>query len=152
MHIRFPIEIHNKIMNYYWEFKYNDVMNEIKKINEINEEIYKYLMECYIPNVSINNETIMFNMINIFKTNKTLDEVDKEILKKLNNNIIKCSKNKGIVIISKLNYRNLFYGIENIKNITQNINDCYKYIAGYAITVSGNLRYRVLFDFQNMKE
>ena len=80
-------------------------------------------MECYIPNVSIDNETIMFNLINVFKTNKTLDEVDKEILKKLNNDIMKFSKNKGIIIISKLNYRNLFYGIENAKyNITEKIN------------------------------
>tara|TARA_E500000178_G_C17001575_1_gene745932 strand:+ start:1474 stop:1884 length:411 start_codon:yes stop_codon:yes gene_type:complete len=130
---RLPIELQNNIWIHYWQYKYNDVVNEIKKPLIIENKAKKYF----------NN---YFNVLNgSYKNNY------KYYFKNINNEIKYMVNNKGFNMICY--HSNLFMkhiNINYLNNIFRKVPEDYKYIAALSVLISGCHRYHVLLSFENI--
>lgn len=128
-----PIELQNNIWNHYWQYKYNDVVNEINKPFIIENKAKKYF----------NN---YFNVLNgSYKNNY------KYYFKIINNDIKDMVNNKGFNLICR--HSDLFMkhiNINYLNNIFKKVPKDYKHVAALFVLISGYQRYHVLLSFQNI--
>ena len=118
-----PKEIIDQILNMYWHFTYNNVIDEINNINNLEERIYLYLKR-------FSKSIIKQNNLYYYK--------------KFNTEVKELIKNKGKMLFCKNNNLNLSYcNIDYIERACKNINENYRYIAPLLIMNSGHLRYTV---------
>lgn len=118
-----PKEIIDQILNMYWHFTYNNVIEEINSIINLEQRIYLYLKR-------FSKSTIKQNNLYYYKQfNKEVREI---------------TQNKGKILFCKNNQLRLSYcNKEYIERVCKNINEDYKYIAPLLIMNSGHLRYTV---------
>jgi Zn/Cd-binding protein ZinT len=118
-----PEEIVDQILNIYWHFNYNKVIEEINGIINLESKIYLFLKR-------FSNTTIKENNLYYYK--------------KFNTEVREITKNKGKMIFCKNNQLKLSYcNKEYIEKICKNIKEDYRYIAPLLIMNSGHLRYTV---------
>jgi hypothetical protein len=128
-----PTELQNNIWNYYWQYKYNDVVNEIKKPFNIENKAKVYLSK-------------YFNVLNSkYKKNYMY------YFKHINNEIKNIVNNKSFNLICHHNNLNMKHvNFDYITNIFKKVPEDYKYIAALFVLMSYHNRYHVLLSFQNI--
>ena len=130
-----PEEILDIIWTHYWQFKYNDVINEINYPLEIEEKHISFIKK-------------NFGVIACpYRDNY------KHHLEKMNNSICKIINNEGLFLICKQN-RLLMRFITNdyLKHVFKDVPDNYKHIASLFVILSGSNRFKVLFAFENINK
>ena len=122
---KMPIEIQDKIFQYYWGYEYVKITKEIKSIFKLNNKIISF-MKKYKYSINETNNIFYYRLFN--------DE-----LKKMN-------KNKGLLLISKINKLPIYH---STIEISKKIKDKYKYIAPILISFSGYQRFYALERISN---
>ena len=130
---KLPSPIQDIIWNHYWQFEFNNVIQEINQ---------PYIVE--------------YKSIDFFaKYRNVLNSKNKQnykhYFKVINNNIKGVINNKGLNIICKQNNLLLRYiNIDYINKIFKNVPDDYKHVAALFVLMGGNNRYVTLYNFQNI--
>lgn len=131
---KLPNEILNIIFNYYWSYKYSNIVNEIDSCVKIDEKIRKYLYQNFYREKFFKNENLY----------------DLKLLNKEIKNIV---KNKTFKIICKINNLKLYYCYdEKFKDVCKSIDDELIYIAMFSICCDGHYRYYTFDRFQKLSK
>ena len=128
-----PDEVLDIIFTHYWQYKFNDVLDEIKKP-----------LDFEIKNVSFIKKN--FKVIDTpYKSNYTYH------LKKINKSILEVIKNKGLFLICKYNKLLTRYITNDYLNtIFKKVPEEYKCVSAFFILMSGSNRYNILHSFEHI--
>lgn len=130
-----PEEILDIIWNHYWQFKYNDVINEINYPINIEQQ--------HISFIKKNFGVIACPYRDNYKYH----------LEKMNKSISEITNSKGLFLICKQNGLLMRYITnEYLKHVFNRVPDNYKHIASLFVILSGNNRFNVLFAFENINK
>lgn len=126
---RLPLVLQIIIYQYYWSIIFNNVLNDIKYVRYVEREIGTYVI------------WIKYNSY-------LLNEKYLKTYKKFNDKIKFLNGNKGLRLICKYNNLKInSYDMNLYKNISENI----KYIAPILVSASGEMRYEIFHNLQNLK-
>jgi hypothetical protein len=119
-----PYELKDRILQYYWNFQYNNIISEINNVIKINNEIQFFIDKHF-------NLNIHFHLLFYYR--------------KYNYIIKNISTNKGLILLCKNNNLFLkFCSIKSINAITNGIKEDYRYITPLLIAKSGYQRYTMV--------
>jgi len=132
---KLPYEIQNIILNYYWEYKYDKVIDELKSCYNLEMKIKKFLKH-YCYRESFFDEKYLFYLISF------------------NNDIKNMIKNQKLKLLCDISNLTLYYCFDiNYKNkICDKIHENLKYISIFCISSSGQMRYIILHKFQKLSQ
>jgi len=130
-----PNEIQDIIYSHYWQFKYQNVINELKKCIDLENKIKNFLYTyCFRDNIFDNNYL--------------------HYLISFNNDIKNIIKNKNFKHVCNVNKLTLFHCFDEQykNNIFSSINDNLKYIAMFSVCCAGQMRYIILNRFHQLSK
>tara|TARA_Y200000002_G_C22615751_1_gene635919 strand:+ start:52 stop:471 length:420 start_codon:yes stop_codon:yes gene_type:complete len=130
---KLPSEIQDIIYNHYWQFKFQDVLNELTKCFNLEKKIKKFLYTYCFKEILFQKKYIHY-------------------LKLFNENIKEITKKKFLKNICNFNRLTLFYCFDETykDNICSSIDENLKYIAMFSLGCSGQMRYIILNRFQQL--
>lgn len=125
-----PEEIQTKIFQYYYSYFHYDLINEIKNFFRLERDIINFIVQ---------------------DKKSLLHESNHEHYRKFNNLIKDITRNRGKMLLCKINNLKLRYSnLEYINNICYNINEDYKYIAPILICSDYINRYHIQYFLSNL--